>query len=445
MTVQVVKTRAEGELSEQFAHVADRLPGGPAVRKARTEAIGRFAAFGLPHRRIEEWKYTDLRTLLKEAYRPRVDGHLKDGMAPSVVERIPPGAKANAIVFADGVLASAGVPIGGPQFELSSLGEALRKGRVELSGDLPEIVDAGARSVLALNAAFVTDGAVISIPDGAHLARPLELLFVNLGAEPRAVATRNVIRIGKGAHVTLFERHLGSSGARQHNALTEVEIGEGASVTHVKCLEVAAGSAHLGNWIVSVGAAATYRPFQLTTGSGLARNQLTIAFAGVGGTLDLGVAFLIDARAHVDTTLVVDHAVPGCTSRELVKGVLDGEARGIFQGKVIVRPDAQKTDGKQMAQALMLSPDAEFDSKPELEIHADDVVCGHGSTSAEIDEDLLFYCRARGIPLEEARAMLVESFIAEAIDKVVPEDVREELRSLARGWLEAARRTHTRG
>ena len=138
---------------------------------------------------------------------------------------------------------------------------------------------------------------------------------------------------------------------------------------------------------------------------------------------------------HIDTTLVVDHAVPRCESRELYKGVLDGEAKGIFQGKVIVRRDAQKSDGKQMAQALMLSPAAEFDSKPELEIYADDVVCGHGSTAGELDEDLLFYLRSRGIPLAEARAMLIESFAGEALDKIEHEGLREVAASMARAWL----------
>ena len=140
---------------------------------------------------------------------------------------------------------------------------------------------------------------------------------------------------------------------------------------------------------------------------------------------------LARGNEHVDTTLVIDHAVPACESRELFKGVLDDRGRGVFQGKVIVRPDAQKSDGKQMAQALMLSEDAEFDSKPELEIFADDVVCGHGSTCAELDEDLLFYMRARGIDTETARTLLIESFIAEAIEKVEHEPLREALQDLA--------------
>jgi Fe-S cluster assembly protein SufD len=165
------------------------------------------------------------------------------------------------------------------------------------------------------------------------------------------------------------------------------------------------------------------------------RNQIGVAFKGENARIDISGTFLVRENQHIDTTLIVDHAVPRCTSRELFKGVLEDYGRGVFQGKVIVRPNAQKTDGKQMAQVLMLSPYAEFDSKPELEIYADDVVCGHGSTSADLDEDLVFYCRSRGIPEAQARALLIESFIGEAIEKVERDDVRKALAELARQWL----------
>ena len=186
---------------------------------------------------------------------------------------------------------------------------------------------------------------------------------------------------------------------------------------------------------MGVGAGASYRAFQFTSGTAVARNGVDVTFKGEDAKIDVSGAFLARGSEHIDSTLVIDHAVPGCESRELFKGVLDDEARGIFQGKVIVRPDAQKTDGKQMAQVLMLSPNTEFDSKPELEIYADDVVCGHGSTSADLDEDLLFYCRSRGIPEPQARALLIESFVGEALEKVEAEDVREALTELARAWL----------
>jgi Fe-S cluster assembly protein SufD len=153
--------------------------------------------------------------------------------------------------------------------------------------------------------------------------------------------------------------------------------------------------------------------------------------------LDLGAVALGDHDGHADLTMVIDHAVPNCVSRELYKAVLNGNAKGVFQGKVIVRPDAQKTDGKQMARGLLLSPTAEFFSKPELEIYADDVVCGHGTTSMELDPDMMFYCRSRGIPEQDARTLLVESFIGEAIDKVEHEALRGALTTKARAWLMA--------
>jgi Fe-S cluster assembly protein SufD len=241
--------------------------------------------------------------------------------------------------------------------------------------------------------------------------------------------------------VTIIEAYVSVPGAAangQHNTVTEIAAGEGASVAHIKCTADLGSATHLANWLVTLGAKSDYRGFQFTSGVALARNQLSLTFKGEGANLDLSGAFLAREGQHVDTTLIVDHAVPGCTSRELFKGVLEDHARGVFQGKVIVRPHAQKTDGKQMAQVLMLSPEAEFDSKPELEIFADDVVCGHGSTSVDLDEDLLFYCRSRGIPEAEARALLIESFIGEALQKVEREDVREALSVLARRWLDEA-------
>ena len=223
----------------------------------------------------------------------------------------------------------------------------------------------------------------------------------------------------------------------QSNTLTDIAVGDRAVVTHVKT-HTAGHDTHLATWIIGLGAGSDYRGFQFTESPKLARNQMFVLYQGSGAKLDLSGAFLARGTEHIDTTLVVDHAEPGCESRELFKGVLDGAARGVFQGKIVVRQKAQKTDGKQMAQALMLSENAEFDSKPELEIYADDVVCGHGSTSAQLDPDLVFYCRARGIPEAEARALLTESFIGEAIDRVEDTPLREALMETARRWLRTA-------
>jgi Fe-S cluster assembly protein SufD len=294
-----------------------------------------------------------------------------------------------------------------------------------------------ASSDLLFNTALFTDGAVIDVPDGTEIAQPI--VIVSSTQANAMSALRHLIRVGEGAKVTIVEveRAPVSAGARQSSSLTQISIADGAEVVHVRVVEAHQGSIHLGHWQVGLGANVTYKPFQFTLGEGLVRNGLNVAFDGSNSNFDYGAAAIVHGSGHADSTLVVDHKVPHCTSRELYKAVLDGHARAVFQGKVIVQPGAQKTDGKQMAQALMLSPDAEFDSKPELEIYADDVVCGHGSTAAEIDPDLVFYCTSRGIPAAVARALLIESFIGEAIDKVEHEGLREALLGIARDSLAA--------
>jgi Fe-S cluster assembly protein SufD len=283
----------------------------------------------------------------------------------------------------------------------------------------------------------MTDGAVIRVAEGARLAKPILVVHARAGREPRLITTRNTFDVGAGAEATIIEAHIALPGAAagQANSLSRIAIGEAASLVHAKCTLDGEGTTHLGSWQATLAAGAIYRPFQLTAGTALVRNHLAVAFAGEGGRLDLAACFLGRGAEHIDTTLVVDHAVPGCTSRELIKGVLADRARGVFQGQVIVRPNAQKTDGKQMAQALMLSEDAEFDSKPELEIFADDVVCGHGSTAAQLDDNLLFYLRSRGVPPAEARSLLIESFVGEVLDKVEHEPLREALAAIAKRRL----------
>ena len=213
----------------------------------------------------------------------------------------------------------------------------------------------------------------------------------------------------------------------------------GAEAQHIKLVRAGTDTTHLGRCNVALAATAVYRGFQLTAGAGLLRNETHVAFTGPDAKFDLSGLMLGRGADHIDTTLVVDHTTTGCESRELFKAVLDDRARAVFQGKIVVAPQAQKTDGKQMAQALMLSEDAEFDSKPELEIYADDVVCGHGSTVAEIDPEMMFYLRSRGLPRDDARTMLIESFVGEALDKIEDEAVRQVARAMALAWLGARR------
>ena len=443
MTVQVIKTKAEQALAEQFAAVESRLPGNAAVQKLRRAAIAAFASLGLPHRRIEEWKYTDLRNLMKEAPPLATGGYAAATyhFVEDTLFRSLKGADEGGdwSMFADGQLNTHNGELAGMA---RSLATVLQSPPAWVDIELARAAERCSGGVFALNTAFMTDGAVIDVPDGADWTAPVHVMFAagfakgENAADPRRIVTRNIVRVGRNAKLTLVENHQSDAALPRHaNTVTQIVLGDGAEVTHVRHVETTGTEMHLGTTLVRLGAGASYRPFHMGVGTGLVRHDVEITFEGQHGVFDLGGVALARGSGHIDTTLVVDHAVPHCTSRELYKAVLDDHARGIFQGKVIVRPHAQKTDGKQMAQALMLSPDAEFDSKPELEIYADDVVCGHGSTAAEIDEDLLFYCMSRGIPKAEARALLIESFIGEAIEKVAHVGLRAALMARATQWL----------
>ena len=243
--------------------------------------------------------------------------------------------------------------------------------------------------------------------------------------------------MGKGASLALIESHEGVDGVDyQVNDAMDLAIGEGARLDRVKV--IAQGDAAL--WIstlnATVGATANYSDFSFIRRGKVVRNQLFVKSAGVAATLALGGAALLTGRQHADTALFLDHAERGCASRELFKTVVDGAARGVFQGKVIVRPGAQKTDARMMTRALLLSEEAEADNKPELEIFADDVQCGHGATCGSLDDNLKFYLMARGIPEQQAEALLIESFIGEAVETVAHEGVREALMAATRQWLE---------
>lgn len=439
MTTTLTHTRAEAALIESFERVAPSLPGDERVRKQRRAALQRFAETGLPSRRVEAWKYTDLRAGLKEAL-PPVELRPVHVDEAALSAALGPLASLDCIrlVFVDGM---AMPPQSEPRHEhgchFGPLSAALGKPGYEwiaanlAGGSAPDTIG-------DLNTAFVTDGALMRVEAGARPPRPFHLVFVSTGASPHRVTTRNLIKVEAGADVTIVESHVCLEKApRQAVSASHLDVGTGAGLTHVLHVAGRAADIHLGTLRATLAEAARLRAFQLTAGSGLARNETHVGFTGPDAKLDISGVFLGRGSDHIDTTFVIDHSTTGCESRELFKGVLDGRAKGVFQGKVIVRPEAQKTDGKQMAKALMLSEDAEFDSKPELEIYADDVACGHGATVAEIDPAMLFYLRSRGIPRPQARAMLIESFVAEAIEKVEHEPLRAALMQIAVEWLKS--------
>lgn len=437
MTTQVAKTSAEMAIAEEFDRIGTRLPGGRAVGAARRAAMALFRDRGLPHRRIEEWKYTDLRNVMKEAL-PFAVADKARLSAEDLTTAMGPFASIDAhrFVLVNGQyraeLSSAATVDG---IDIRPLGATLKTMEEDAAVRILKSPAPDEEAVGALNAALATDGVIVTAANGAANDKPILIVHVAAGSEPQHVALRHTFGALDGADLTVIELYVTAPGARAGhiNTAAEIGIGPGARMHHT--VVTLGGNVHISSAAPTLAAGARYAAFHFTAECQTVRNQSFPLFAGEDGKLDFSGVMLGRGKSHCDTTLVIDHAVPSCESRELFKAVLDDRARAVFQGKVIVRPDAQKTDGKQMAQALMLSEDAEFDSKPELEIYADDVVCGHGTTCAEIDSNMMFYLRARGIPKPEARALLIESFIVEAVEKVEHEAVRDALATLARNWL----------
>jgi Fe-S cluster assembly protein SufD len=292
--------------------------------------------------------------------------------------------------------------------------------------------------MVLLNAALATDGVALSISDGAALAKPVQIIHVATASSASAF-TRSQVRIGNGARVTLVENFVAAEGTntyQAHDALL-LFIGDGAEFTQMRLMADGTDAANITSAISLVGARAKFNLFNLTAGGAVSRYQGFVTFGGEGSELNVNGVNLLKGTQHGDTTLVVDHAVPHCTSREQFRAVVDGRAHSVFQGRIIVRAGAQKTDGKMMTRALLLSDEAEADNKPELEIFADDVTCGHGATAGALDESLLFYLRARGLSEKEAQALLIQAFVGEAIEGIADDDLREAVMAAAERWLEA--------
>jgi Fe-S cluster assembly protein SufD len=437
--IRPIKTAAETALAANFAVVKRALPGAGQVAALREDAFRRFETDGLPHRRVEEWKYTDLRALMRDAKplagMPDAAAKARAKDAGAMLASI----EARRIVFVDGAYMPELSDLAGLEAGLTigSMAQALAAGDPQFVAHIGQVVPT-ADVAVALNTAFMGDGAVIQVAAGAALARPIHLVFVNAGEEPAAVFIRSLVVIGKGARAMLVESHDGSAaGEHQVNTALELVVGDGAHVDHVKITGEGAGALHISTLMAAIGAHARFNEFLFTTGGGVVRNQLFVRFAGEGTIAGIRGASLLKGRQHADTTVVADHAVADCTSREVFKSVLDEESRGIFQGKIIVRPHAQKTDAKMATHALLLSEMAEADNKPELEIFADDVQCGHGATSGDLDEDLLFYLKARGIPAKEAEALLIQAFVGEAVEGIEHAGLRDALMDHVVAWLEA--------
>ena len=291
-------------------------------------------------------------------------------------------------------------------------------------------------AVIALNDAFAPPGLSVTVNEGVQLAERIEIVHCASTRAPQSIYSRVGVTLREGARARVFECFFGADAACQRNALTEIAIGAGAACAFSSLIDDEAGL-HLETQIVKLEAGAEFNAFALVAGGALVRRQIFAGLHGRDGRIALGGLSLLNRNRHADTTLVVEHAAPHGQSREYYKHIVADEATGVYQGKVIVQPHAQKTDGGMKSQAILLSPGATMNNKPELEIFADDVVCGHGATVGALDPEQLFYALARGIPRRQAEAMLLEAFGADAIDRVDDADVAEALLERMRAWLAA--------
>jgi len=405
-----------------------------ALRRAGADAYG---THGLPKRRDEYWRYTNLNALADEEFR-LANGAPAIGL-PSLPHKLVAELATYRVVVVNGRLrpdlcALDGLP---DDVLVSGLEDLMAAAPARLEPYLGKIIRLDEMPMAALNTAFLRDGMAMFVGDRVVLDKPVHLISITApGDRPLMVQPRHLVVLGKNASATLIETHITAEGGSSfNNIVAELQMDDGAKLNHFVFQEEAETSVHLSGTAVAMGADTTYDSFVLQSGGAIGRSEIHAYLNGTGGDCRLDGVYLASDKQVVDNTTFVEHAAPGCRSRQVYKGVLDGQSRGVFQGKVHVLRDAQQTDGHQLSRALLLSPRAEIDARPELEIYADDVKCSHGATAGELDDDSLFYLLSRGIPREDARRMLIEAFLSEAIAEIPLEQVAEDFTTHVRQWL----------
>ena len=425
-----MNTEARDRILAEFAEVAPLLPGArlPWLARSRQAALERFADQGFPTKRDEDWKYTSTAAIEKLTFAPVRHG--TNSVTAAEVGALQLRGAPRLLVFVNGwyspALSSVGVLPAG--VIAGSLAQALDRAPDAMQaffGDSENDTVFG-----ALNAAFMTDGAFLYLPAGAAIDEPVHLLFI---ATERAAAIhpRNVILAEPGAHVTVIEHHVGPAGvAYLTNAVTRIVAAGNASVEHYKLQEEGEQAFHVAAIRAGQGRDSRLVSHSIALGAALARNDIVATFAAEGCQAELNGLYLAGGRQHVDHHTLVDHVKRGGTSREHYRGILDGASRAVFNGRVIVRKDAQHTDAHQDNHNLLLSRDAEIDTKPQLEIYADDVKCTHGATVGNLDEAQLFYLRSRGIEEATARSLLVHAFAHDVIERIRVASLRSRLQEM---------------
>jgi Fe-S cluster assembly protein SufD len=392
------------------------------IEQIREQAARRFSELGFPTTRNEEWRFTNVAPIAKTQF----------ATAPQVQELVIPANGAPRLVFGNGrylpELSTQVLPRGVEAISLRTANGAAARhlGRYASFQD---------NAFVAWNTSSFEDGAYLHIADGTVIEQPIELLYISTGSDKPVVShPRSLIVVGRNAHVTIVERYSGAGAEYLTNAVTEIVAADHAVVDHYKVQLEDERSFHLATTQAQLGRDTNLTSHSITAGGGLVRNDIN-AVLSEGTEATVNGFYLASGSQHVDNHTTIDHALPHGVSHELYKGILTGKAGAVFNGKIIVRPGAQKTDAKQTNKNLVLSEDATINTKPELQIHADDVRCTHGATIGQLDPDAIFYMQSRGIAREQARDLLIYAFAREVTDRIKLVPLRTEVEKIIRERL----------
>lgn len=398
----------------------------------RSEGMTRFLEKGLPTIRDEEWQFTNIAPLLRRPFQlPSQDSSL-DSNVRRLVERATLTEDCYRLVFVNGRYSQLWSQSSAEILQIAgSLADGIRVGNDSLQKKLYDSGRSQQSAFVSLNLAFIEDGALVDIGDDVNLDRPIHLIFVTVAGEPIACHPRNLIAIGKNSQATVIESHVGDGDLSYFsNCFTQISLSASAEMHHLKLQQESANALHVATTRVHQQSHSSFHSHYFSFGGRLSRNEIECVLAGEEIECTLNGLYMPAGEQMMDCRTRIDHAQPNCRSNELYKGILDDRSKGVFNGKIYVHPKAQKTNAMQSNQAILLSDDAVIDTKPQLEIYADDVRCTHGATVGELDAQALNYLRSRGIPLDLARAMLIFAFANDIVRAVNVPEVRKHLESL---------------
>ncbi|MGU3576499.1 Fe-S cluster assembly protein SufD [Brucellaceae bacterium C25G] len=419
MNIQTAKpkTPAESALIDMFGERIGVLSGTPDVFAARDNALEELKTNGLPSRRIESWHYTDLRTLFKNT-------------APFINSS---DAKVRPVLVAGSSQLAVVNGVALPAKQVSDVTTALVRDLLQDGSAAAHMATKGFDDAVGqINAAYVSDGWALTLADDTELEAPLELQNVQQGGQSHV---RFPAKFGKNTKATIIERQIGGTADTLSSSVSHVTVDDGADIIWVIVREFDEQSTQLSQFNATLGANAKLTLYVVNAGGNLVRQEIHVDVIGEDSDFEMRTLNLLTGKSHTDVTMTVGHLVENTRSVEIVRNVVTGEARGVFQGMIKVAQIAQKTDARMACNTLLLSDGAEFDAKPELEIFADDVACGHGATVTEIHNDHLFYLMARGVPEQVARGLLIKAFIAEIIEELEDESLVEALETILSDWL----------